>query len=87
MSDNIDEVDLKILEAIAELKVSYPNADKIKAVVRIEPEELGARLGGLESEGLVKALKGAHMPGVSLPNGTYAAGLTDMGRLRLIKSK
>lgn len=84
--NDIDAADLKILRAIAELKVSYPNADKIVTrVTNITPVEMGARLGELEIKGFIKALKGTNAPGVSLPNGIYAAGLTDRGRLTVIK--
>jgi hypothetical protein len=86
-STDIESVDFDILKVIADLRVSYPNSDRIKAQLNIDSQELGARLGVLESKGLVEALKGSHMPGVSLPNGIYAAGLTDLGRLKLIKRK
>ena len=50
----MDTTDFDIMKAIADLKVPYPKADKINSLVRLDPEELGARLGGLEMEGYVK---------------------------------
>jgi hypothetical protein len=42
------------MKAIADLKVPYPKADRINSMVKLDPEELGARLGGLEMQGYVK---------------------------------
>lgn len=81
----IDDTDFCIMQAIRDLGISTPNADKINALVNIDPEELGARIGVMHSNGLVRAEYGTYMPGVSLPNGIYAAGLTDQGRLALIQ--
>jgi len=81
----IDDTDFCIMQAIRDLGVSMPNADKINALVNIDPEELGARIGVMHSKGSIRAQYGTHMPGVSLPNGIYAAGLTDQGRLALIQ--
>ena len=50
----MDTIDFDIMKAIADLKVPYPKADKINSIVKLDPEELGARLGGLEMEGYVK---------------------------------
>jgi len=84
---DIDDIDLKILGAISDLKVSYPNADKIKKTINLTPDDLEARLGVLEAKGYIKTLKGTFVPKVSLPKGIYAAGLTDSGNLIVIKSK
>jgi len=81
----IEDTDFRIMQAILDLGVSIPNADRINARINLDPEELGARLGVMDSKGFIKAQWGSHMPGVSLPNGIYAAGLTDQGRLALIK--
>jgi hypothetical protein len=35
------------MKAIAELKVPYPKADRINSLAKLDPEELGARLGVL----------------------------------------
>jgi len=80
----LDEVDFSIMQAIEELGISIPSVDRIKMLVNIDAEELGARLGVLDSKGFVKALYGSYSPG-SLPNGVYAAGLTDQGTLILKK--
>jgi len=80
----IDNIDLSILHAIDGLRISLPTADNILAHVNLDPAELGARLGVMHSKGLIKAEWASHMPGVSLPNGIYAAGLTDHGKLELI---
>ena len=55
-------------------------ADKINSLVNLDPEELGARLGGLEMEGYVKTKTEMDMERTSLPNGISAAGLTNQGR-------
>ena len=81
----IDDTDFRIMQAIRDLGISTPNADKINALVNLDPEELGARIGVMHSKGLARAEYGSYMPGVSLPNGIYAAGLTDQGRLALIQ--
>lgn len=81
----IDDTDFRIMQAIRDLGVSIPNTDKINALVNIDPEELGARIGVMHSKGLARAEYGSYVPGVGLPNGIYAAGLTDQGRLALIQ--
>jgi RIO-like serine/threonine protein kinase len=79
----MDTIDFNILKAISDLKVPFPRADKINSIVGLDPEELGARLGVLEMEGLVKTQTGMPDSGVSLPNGISAAGLTGQGRRAL----
>jgi len=44
----MDTADFKIMKAIADLKVPYPKADKINSLAKLDPEELGARLGVLD---------------------------------------
>jgi len=79
----MDTIDFDIMKAIADLKVPYPKADKINSIVKLDPEELGARLGGLEMEGYVKTKTETDMERTSLPNGISAAGLTNQGRRAL----
>ena len=79
----MDTIDFEIIKAIASLRVAYPKADRILSTVNIDPEELGARLGGLEMQGLVKTLSEMDMEGSSLPNGITAAGLTSLGKRAL----
>ena len=69
------------MKAIADLKVPYPKADRINSLVKIDPEELGARLGVLEMQGYVK--NQSETEGSSLPNGVCASGLTNQGRRAL----
>ncbi len=71
------------MKAIASLKVPYPKADKINSLVKIDPEELGARLGILEMQGYVKNQSETETVGSSLPNGVCATGLTNLGRRAL----
>jgi len=71
------------MKAIADLKVPYPKADRINSLVKIDPEELGARLGVLEMQGYVKNQSETEMEGASLPNGVCASGLTNLGRRAL----
>jgi hypothetical protein len=71
------------MKAIADLKVPYPKADKINSLARIDPEELGARLGILEMQGYVKNQSETETEGSSLPNGVCASGLTNQGRRAL----
>ena len=79
----MDTTDFDILKAIADLKVPYPRAERINSIVKLDPEELGARLGGLEMEGYVKTKTETEMERTSLPNGISAAGLTNQGRRAL----
>lgn len=71
------------MKAIATLKVPYPKADKINSLVKLNPEELGARLGGLEMQGYVKTQSDMNLEGTSLPSGICAAGLTNLGNRAL----
>ena len=71
------------MKAIADLKVPYPKADRINSLVKIDPEELGARLGVLEMQGYVKNQSETETEGSSLPNGVCATGLTNLGRRAL----
>jgi hypothetical protein len=71
------------MKAIADLKVPYPKADRINSLVRLDPEELGARLGVLEMQGYVKNQSETETEGSSLPNGVCATGLTNLGRRAL----
>lgn len=68
------------MKAIADLKVPYPKADRINSLVRLDPEELGARLGVLEMQGYVKTKSETETEGSSLPNGICATGLTNLGK-------
>jgi hypothetical protein len=68
------------MKAIADLKVAFPKADRINSLVKIDPEELGARLGVLEMQGYVKNQSETETGGSSLPNGVCASGLTNLGR-------
>jgi hypothetical protein len=79
----MDTLDFKILKAIADLRVASPKADKINSLVKLDPEELGARLGVLEMEGYIETMSGNDIPGVTLPNGMYAAKITNLGRRAL----
>jgi hypothetical protein len=79
----VDTIDFDIMKAIADLKVPYPKADKINSIVKLDPEELGARLGGLEMEGYVKTKTETDMERTSLPNGISAAAITNQGRRAL----
>ncbi len=78
-----DTIDFKIMKAISDLKVPYPTADRINSLVKLDPEELGARLGVLEMQGYVKTQSEPDTKVPSLPNGIYAAGLTREGKRAL----
>ncbi len=81
--ESMDNIDKKILEAIASLRRSFPNADEINNLLGLDPGLLGDRLEIMEkTKGYVKTLSGTYAPG-SLPNGIYAAGLTAEGRMIL----
>jgi hypothetical protein len=71
------------MKAIAGLRVPYPKTDRINSLVKIDPEELGARLGVLEMQGYVKNQSETETEGSSLPNGVCATGLTNLGRRAL----
>ncbi len=78
----MDTIDFKILKAISDLKVASPKADRINDLVKLDPEELGARLGVLEMEGYIKTKSGSPSD-AGLPNGIYAASLTNQGHRAL----
>lgn len=71
------------MKAISDLRIPCPKADRINSLVKLDPEELGARLGVLEMEGYVKTKTETDMEGSGLPNGICAAGLTNQGRRAL----
>lgn len=78
-----DTIDFKILKAIADLKVPYPTANRINSLVKLDPEELGARLGVLEMQGYVEMQSDTDTTVPSLPNGIRMAGLTKEGKRAL----
>ena len=78
----MDTTDFNILKAISDLKIANPKVDRINAVVHLDPEELGARLGVLEMEGYIKTQSG-NPSGAIHPNGIYAVSLTNQGRRAL----
>jgi len=51
--------------------------------LKLDPEELGARLGVLEMQGYIKIKSETDMEGFCLPNGICAAGLTNEGKRAL----
>lgn len=71
------------MKAIADLRVPYPKVDRINSLVKLDPEELGARLGVLEMQGYVKNQSEKDMDGSSLPSGICATGLTNLGKRAL----
>jgi hypothetical protein len=71
------------MKAIADLKVPYPKVDRINSLVKLDPEELGARLGVLEMQGYVKTQSETNMEDSCLPNGICASGLTNLGKRTL----
>jgi hypothetical protein len=71
------------MKAIADLKVPYPKADRINSLAKLDPEELGARLGILEMQGYVKNQSETETDGSGLPNGICATGLTNLGKRAL----
>jgi len=71
------------MKAIADLRVPYPRADRINSLVKLDPEELGARLGVLEMAGYVNNQSETAAEGFSLPNGICATRLTNQGRQAL----
>jgi hypothetical protein len=79
----LDRTDYKILEAIRELRVARPKADRINSKLGLDPEELGARLGVLEMQGYVKTQSDMEIPGVTLPCGIYSASITPLGKRAL----
>jgi hypothetical protein len=68
------------MKAIADLKVPFPKADRIISLAKLDPEELGARLGVLEMQEYVKTQSETDLEGSNLPNGISAAGLTNQGK-------
>ncbi len=78
----MDIIDFKIMKVICDLKIPYPKVDRINSLPKLDPEELGARLGVLEMEGYIKT-QSENTVGSSLPNGISAAGLTNKGKRAL----
>jgi hypothetical protein len=78
-----DTIDFEIMKAISDLKVPYPKVDRINSLVKLDPEELGARLGGLEMQGYVKTKSETDREDSNLPNGICATGLTNLGKRAL----
>ena len=70
----MDTIDFDIMKAIADLKVPYPRAERINSIVKLDPEELGARLGGLEMEGYVKTKTETDAERTSLPQRHIGSG-------------
>lgn len=83
VGDYTDTIDFKIIKAIDDLKVPYPSAERINSLVKLDPEELGARLGVLEMQGYVKTQSEPDTKVSSLPNGIIMAGLTKEGKRAL----
>ncbi len=80
----MDTADFDILKAISDLRIPYPKADRINSLVKIDPEELEARLGALEMEGYVRTKTDeANMEDSSRSSGISAAGLTNLGKRAL----
>jgi RIO-like serine/threonine protein kinase len=80
----MDYTDFRILQAISDLKIAYPRAENINYLLNLDPEELGARLGGLEMQGFVKTRSGSEDSDLCLPNGISAVSLTNLGRRALM---
>ncbi|NYT02321.1 MAG: hypothetical protein GKC10_06175 [Methanosarcinales archaeon] len=76
----MDYVEFKILKAIADLQVPYPQADRIRERSGIDAEDLGVRLELLEMQGYVRTRRESTISDRSLPGGIYAAGLTTAGK-------
>jgi hypothetical protein len=71
------------MKAIAKLLVPYPRIERINSLVKLDPEELGARLGVLEMQGYVNNQSETDTEGFSLPNGICATRLTNQGKRAL----
>jgi len=79
----MDYVEFKILKAIADLQVPFPQAERIKELSGIDAEDLGVRLELLEMQGYVRTKRDASYSETSLPGGIYAAGMTTAGKRAL----
>jgi hypothetical protein len=68
---------------MSDQKVPYPKSVKINSHLKLDPEELAARLGVLEMEGYFQTKTEADVEGSPLSNGISAAGLTNQGKRAL----
>jgi len=71
------------LKAIKDLRVPYPKANRVNSLVKLDAEELGARLGVLEMQGYLAIKTESDIDGSCLPNGISAVGLTSAGKRAL----
>lgn len=76
----MDTIDFEIIKAISDLLVPCPRVERINSRVKIDPEELGARLGVLEMQGYVNNRSETEDEGSCLPNGICATRLTNQGK-------
>ena len=79
----MDTIDFDILKAIKDLRIPFPKADRINSLIKLDAEELGARLGVLEMQGYLLIKTESDTDGSCLPNGISAAGLTSEGKRAL----
>jgi hypothetical protein len=78
----LDDTDLRILEALPTTGPSYMPVFEAFGPLRIDAIELGDRLELLAKRGLVQVegLGGSFAPGLTLPNGIHNVGLTAEGK-------
>jgi nucleoside phosphorylase len=81
--DSLDDIDFKILEAIANSSVSTPSVMTLNDALKLGLRDFADRLEILDDDGFIKAQKGSYADGMSLKNGIYAASIVPKGRKAL----
>jgi len=84
----MDELDLKILEAInADSSKSFISPVKVNATLMMDKTEFGNRLKSLKKSGHVDIMNSEYPSSLTLPNAISKVYLTDLGRKAIAEEK
>jgi RIO-like serine/threonine protein kinase len=84
----MDDVDLKILEAINAISPnSFISPVKVNAALMMDRTELGNRLKSLKKSGYVDIMTSEYPSSLTLPNAISKVYLTDLGRKAITENK
>ena len=80
----MDEIDMKILEAINTISSkSFISPIKVNEIVKLNETELGSRLKLLKKSGHVDIMTSEYPSSLTLPNSISKVYLTELGRQSL----
>lgn len=80
----MDEIDLKILEAIDTVSPkSFISPVKVNEILRLDPTELGNHLKALKKSGDVDIMTSEYPSSLTLPNAISKVYITKLGRQRI----